>query len=271
MADNASDNSDDEDRIELSQEERDSMLLAAVKENNYEQVEELLLKQANPSTEKDGWNPLLWASCNGNEDIVRLLIKNNAHTSYINQQLDMESQEKNNDDSEHGDPFVKPKDAQKVGKYTPMHWASYKGHIKVVWILLKAGISPLEIDMHGNTSVHQAASDEKGIKVLKCFLSQGCDIGLKNARGHTPLDLATTEDTRILINKAFQTQKCTGKNCNNSKFDFKNIRYYCESCTNFFCLKCSTRQLVFEDKDSEVQERPICRCTNCKTKVEQAE
>jgi len=49
---------------------------------------------------------------------------------------------------------VKPKDAQKVGKYTPLHWASYKGHYKVVWILLKAGMSPLEIDMHGNTSVH---------------------------------------------------------------------------------------------------------------------
>lgn len=36
MADNNSDNSDSEERVELSQEERDSMLLAAVKENNYE-------------------------------------------------------------------------------------------------------------------------------------------------------------------------------------------------------------------------------------------
>jgi len=152
-----------------------------------------------------------------------------------------------------------------------MHWASYKGHYKVVWILLKAGISPLEIDMHGNTSVHQAASDELGIKVLKCFLSQGCDIGLKNARGHTPLDLATTEETRQLITRAFQTLKCTGKNCGGSKFDFKNIRFYCESCTNFFCGKCATRSWVYEDNDSEVPERPICRCTNCKTKVEQAE
>lgn len=52
------------------------------------------------------------------------------------------------------DPFVKPKDAQKVGKYTPLHWASYKGHYKVVWILLKEKMSPLDIDMHGNTAVH---------------------------------------------------------------------------------------------------------------------
>ena len=40
-------------------------------------------KQTNPNTEKDGWNPLLWAACNGNEEIVRLLIKNNAHSTYI--------------------------------------------------------------------------------------------------------------------------------------------------------------------------------------------
>jgi len=51
-------------------------------------------------------------------------------------------------------------------------------------------MSPLDIDMHGNTAVHQAAaSGEK--KVLECFLSRGVDVDVKNARGHTPLDLAT--------------------------------------------------------------------------------
>jgi len=53
--------------------------------------------------------------------------------------------------------------------------------------------------MHGNTSIHQAASVEEGLKVLKCFMSRGCDVGVKNARGHTPLDLATSEETRSLI------------------------------------------------------------------------
>lgn len=90
------------------------------------------------------------------------------------------------------DPFVKPKDAQKVGRYTPLHWASYKGHYKVVWILLKANLSPLEIDMHGNTSVHHAASVEDPT-ILQCFMSKGVDVNLKNARGHEPLDLATND------------------------------------------------------------------------------
>lgn len=75
-------------------------------------TEELLLKQTNPNTEKDGWNPLLWAACNGNEEIVRLLIKNNAHSSYIHKQQDLETQDKHTGNEEdRGDPFVKPKDA----------------------------------------------------------------------------------------------------------------------------------------------------------------
>ena len=93
------------------------------------------------------------------------------------------------------DPFVKPKDAKKVGKYTPLHWASYKGHFKVVWLLLKEKLSPLDIDMHGNTAVHQAAASGKK-RVLECFLSRGVDVDVKNARGHTPLDLATAPEVK---------------------------------------------------------------------------
>ena len=122
-----------------------------------------LSKHASPTEEKDGWNPLLWASSNGNEEIVRMLIKHNACVPYLNQnQEDMTaSPEKTNANMSGGggfdeeyDPFVKPKDAKKVGKYTPLHWASYKGHFKVVWLLLKEKLSPLDIDMHGNTAVH---------------------------------------------------------------------------------------------------------------------
>jgi len=56
----------------------------AVKENDIENCIEFIAKQANVCVEKDNWNPLLWAACNGNEEIVRLLIKNNAHTMYLN-------------------------------------------------------------------------------------------------------------------------------------------------------------------------------------------
>lgn len=145
MADNNSDSEAEEGTV-LSQEELDSKLLAAVKENNYEEVEEMLFKQANAAVEKDGWNPLLLAASNGNEDIVRLLLKKNAHLGYKNKHADIDSQEKKSSDQEQKDPFVKPKDASKVGKLTPLHLASYKGHIKVVWLLLKNELSALDID-----------------------------------------------------------------------------------------------------------------------------
>jgi len=94
---------------------------------------------------------------------------------------------------------------------------------------------------------------------------------MKNARGHTPLDLATNKDTRALIERAFQTVQCKGKNCGNSKFDFKNIRFYCESCTGFFCAKCSDRDWVYEEKSSENKWSPVCRCKTCGEKLKKAE
>ena len=57
-------------------------------------------------------------------------------------------------------------------------------------MLLQAGMSPLDIDVHGNNAIHHAAAGGN-IAVMECFLSMGIDIGIKNARGHIPLDLAT--------------------------------------------------------------------------------
>lgn len=73
---------------------------------------------------------------------------------------------------------------------------------------------------------------------------------------------------RKLILKAIETKTCV---ICDSKFDFKNIRYYCESCTRFLCIKCSTSQWVFESVESEERERPVCRCNNCLNTIKQHE
>ena len=96
--------------------------------------------------------------------MVRLLMQRGAGEEYLREGCGMQENNENDenknqnkkpiDDDEEENPFVKPMDAGKHGKYTPLHWASYKGWYKVVWILLKYGISPLEIDMYGNTAVH---------------------------------------------------------------------------------------------------------------------
>lgn len=128
-------------------------------------------------------------------------------------------------------------------------------------------MSPLDIDMHGNTAVHQAAASGSK-KVLECFLSRGVDVEIKNARGHTPLDLATQPEVKDLILQAINTKKCV---LCTAKFDFKNIRFYCESCKRFLCRRCSQKQWVYESVESEEKERPVCRCKDCINQIKKFE
>ena len=116
------------------------------------------------------------------------------------------------------DPFVKPKVPHEVGKYNPLQWATFKGHYHIVWILLKNGLKPLDFDMHGNTAIHQAAAS--GVReMIECYLSLGVDVEIKNARGHTPFDMATKADIKALVIKAIKTTKCSSLGCP-TKFDF---------------------------------------------------
>lgn len=73
----------EQEEEETPQEEKDNALLQACRENNVEETMVQLSKGANPLFEKDNWNPLLWAACNGNEQIVRALIHVNAHQPYL--------------------------------------------------------------------------------------------------------------------------------------------------------------------------------------------
>jgi ankyrin repeat protein len=130
-------------------------LLRACREDDYETAMEYLegkeIKVDYEDSEK--WTPLSWSSCNGNEKLVKIMLReHNAAAMYM-----QVKEEEDEVDSNH-DPFKKPKIASEVGRYTPLHWASYKSHYRIVWILLKEGLSPLDIDVFGNTAVHQAAA-----------------------------------------------------------------------------------------------------------------
>ena len=233
-------------------------LLKACRENNIEEVKMFLAKKESfPLYEKDNWSPLLWAACNGNEELVTLLIEKQAHAPYLHQKSE-DAGDVKREDGEDFDPFIKPKDPRKVGKYTPLHWASYKDWYKIVCKFLKKGMSPLDIDMYGNTAVHQCAA-AGNLKVLETFLSYGVDVEVKNARLHSPMDLATEPATKALIKKAISTKNCVGQECGKSKFDFKNIRFFCKQSHNFYCRKCSSIYWLYETWQDTEQERVVCR------------
>ena len=111
------DEEEEEPEEELKQEQLDDFLLKACKENNAEDVALWLGKHASPTFEKDSWNPLLWGANNGNEEIVRILIKHNACAPYLNQTSSSDGHDGHDKGSssvpgeEEYDPFVKPKDA----------------------------------------------------------------------------------------------------------------------------------------------------------------
>ena len=268
--------SDDDDTSEEevqqeTQEELNKKLLDAVKKDgsgDLKAAEEAIKKGADVYCEDNGWNPLLWAACNGNEAIVRLLIQHRAHDKYL--ENDKEVNEGHGDEEEEKDNFKPVPDPAKTGRHTPMHWASYHGHIKVVWLLMKVKMNPLLMDIHGNNCIHQAAANSQ-LGILKCFMSDGVDLTIKNARVHTPLDLATDPATKKLIKRGIKTTNCKGTKCKGSKFDFRNIQFYCENCGDFYCKLCSSKSWVFEHKDSEKEERPVCRCDNCLSIITKAE
>jgi ankyrin repeat protein len=130
-----------------------------------------------------------------------------AHSPYVHEKDNDDVGDVKLEDGEDYNPFVKPKDPRKVGKYSPLHWASYKNHYKIVCKFLNKKMSPTDIDMYGNTAVHQCAA-AGNIKVLETFLAKGVDVEIKNARLHSPLDLATEPATKALIKKAINTKLC---------------------------------------------------------------
>lgn len=106
-------------------------------------------------------------------------------------------------------PRVRPK----KGSYSPLHWASYKGHLGIVCLLLRYGFDPSCVDTDGNTSLHLAATacSEAGkgqhATVIEVLLSENVDVFARNMFGNRALQLATDPRARILLQSAEQSDR----------------------------------------------------------------
>ena len=83
-------------------------------------------------------------------------------------------------------------------KPSPLMWACFKGHSRIVCLLLKNGLEPIDYDMFGNTVMHQAVSGGNS-EVFKTLLQYGIYLDEQNSRKHTIYDLATDENILDLI------------------------------------------------------------------------
>merc|ERR1719191_851156 len=220
-------------------------LLNAMMKNDTESAVKLLEQQADPCCEDSRqWRPLVWAASHGNEELTRLLINYNASIVY------------KYDESQ-----------RKKKKHSPLHWAAFKGHLKVLWLLLGQNLSHHEKDQIGNTALHQAAAGGS-MECTKCLMAQGADVYAKNDRGHTPYALCTVPQVQQLLQKAMDVLACkaTAK-----QFSSTVMRYLCSWSLDVFCEAAVTQMFVYETPESEEKEKPVTWCNDVKQMVQEAE
>lgn len=231
------------------------------------------------------WTPIIWAVVNGHVNVVKTILEKtheikqpeSLSESQIAEEQAIEEQPEvkkpkssiNNslfEEKTLEESFKKPNN-QRNHKYTPLHWAAYKGNILISSLLIKAQFNPLEIDMYGNTSIHQAAASN--VKdTFKMFMGLGLDLELKNARNHTPLDLCSNEEMKALIKKAINTKMCFM--CQ-KYFSFFVTKFLCFICEEIICKECSVSNFYYLNSNEAKKELLECRCKTCSIKIDKEE
>ena len=149
--------------------------------NGHEQVVRVLLDKgadANAMFKDDGWTPLHFASQNGYEQVVRMLLDKGADVN-----------------------------AKDIGGWAPLHNASEYGYEQVVRVLLDKGADVNAKNNDGWTPLH-SASENGHEKVVRMLLNNDpkADANAKNNDGKTPRDLAESKGhkdvVRMLLGKS---------------------------------------------------------------------
>jgi len=184
----------------------------------------------------------MWAANHGNELLTRYLIKCGAAYPYK---------------AENKKPF------------SPLHWAAFKSHVMILWLLMSdtINLNHEERDATGNTPLHHAAAGGS-LECTECLMARGVDVFAKNDRGHTPYVLCTVPEVRSLLDKAMKTTACrvTGK-----QFSSSVPRYLCSWSHDVFHKDAVTQDKVYEHHDSEEKEKPVTWCNEVKNTIAEAE
>ncbi|XP_063887790.1 uncharacterized protein LOC135115206 [Scylla paramamosain] len=135
-------------------------LMEAARKGHIQTVKALLTLGANPlATDRKGWTALHHAAARGQQQCVAALT-----------------------------PVI-PATPVHLEANTPVHAASYHGHVEVLKQLAGAGWSLTAKDSDGNTPLHTAAWGGS-VTCLQWLVNGGGDPRVQNKSGHTPLDVA---------------------------------------------------------------------------------
>jgi hypothetical protein len=185
---------EEEPEPEPTPEEKGEWLLNAAKSGDEAETARLVLdaeaEEFLQFTDNRGWTPLLWAACNGHTDCVASLVEHGAASVLVSAPAVEEDDEAKPAPKSDSSP-VRPRHAPlPTVVNSPLHWASFKGHLHIVFKLLLHGVPLDDCDEQGNTGLHLASAGGDVPTVL-CHLNHGANLFGKNFFCNTPMDLGT--------------------------------------------------------------------------------
>ena len=193
-AGSGSEEEEEEPEPEPTAEEKGEWLLAAAKAGDDAETARLVLDSEATEfmqfTDNRGWTPLLWAACNGHTDCVASLVEHGAASVLVPAVAAEDDDEAKPVPKSDGSP-VRPRQAPLPSVVdSPLHWASFKGHLPIVFKLLLHGVPLDDCDEQGNTGLHLAAAGGD-VQTVLCQLNHGANLFGKNFFCNTPMDLGT--------------------------------------------------------------------------------
>jgi ankyrin repeat protein len=157
-----------------------------VKTNDTNKALELLNEGVPPTfiDESNSWTVINWAAKNQNVKLLKRIIEMGGSSAYH----DSKSQENDNESIDAGTLLTN----------TPLMWASYGGHLRIVWLLLIDGYNPDDLDPMGNSCLHLAASSGHDA-VLQILVDDGANPFISNIYKNRPIDVASTTRCREIL------------------------------------------------------------------------
>lgn len=133
-----------------------------------------------------------WAAKHGNAKLVKRIIDNGGSQAYKDYRKSLLAFEAGEE--------VEEVENEQLTKNTPLLWASYAGHLRVVWLLLADGYSPDDMDDMDNNCLHVAAAAGHR-DVLQVLVNDGGNPFALNIYRNMPINVTTNPECREILSK----------------------------------------------------------------------